>query len=86
MSDLFHEDVPEDYIAGARILHVSGISQAISDSACDAVFRAMAVARRNGVKVSYDPNLRLQLWSLDRARAVIHGAMNVLWPRGQNDD
>lgn len=69
------QDVPEDYIAGAQILHVSGISQAISDSACDAVFHAMEIARANGVKVSYDPNLRLQLWPLDRARAVIHGAM-----------
>jgi 2-dehydro-3-deoxygluconokinase len=69
------EEVPEDYIAGAQILHVSGISQAISDSACDAVFHAIAIARENGVKVSYDPNLRLQLWPLDRARAVIHGAM-----------
>ena len=69
------EEVPEAYIAGAHILHVSGISQAISDSACDAVFHAMEIARENGVKVSYDPNLRLQLWPLDRARAVIHGAM-----------
>jgi 2-dehydro-3-deoxygluconokinase len=69
------EEIPEDYIAGAQILHVSGISQAISDSACDAVFHAMGLARENGVKVSYDPNLRLQLWPLDRARAVIHGAM-----------
>jgi 2-dehydro-3-deoxygluconokinase len=74
-SRITSEDVPEDYIARANILHVSGISQAISDSACDAVFHAMEIARANGVKVSYDPNLRLQLWPLDRARAVIHGAM-----------
>ncbi len=69
------EDIPADYIAPARILHVSGISQAISDSACDAVFRAIAVARENGTQVSYDTNLRLKLWPLDRARAVIHAAM-----------
>lgn len=66
------EDVPEAYIAGAKILHVSGISQAISASACDAVFRAIAVARAAGVKVSYDTNLRLKLWPLDRARAITH--------------
>ena len=68
-------DIPEEYIAAARILHVSGISQAISDSACDAVFRAIEVARANGVSVSYDPNLRLKLWPLARARAVSHAAM-----------
>jgi len=68
-------DVPEDYIKGARILHVSGISQAISDSAADSVFHAIEVARQAGVTVSYDSNLRLTLWPLDRARAVTHAAM-----------
>ena len=29
-----------------------------------------------GGKVSYDPNLRLKLWSLDKARSVIHQAMS----------
>lgn len=62
-------------IESARILHVSGISQAISDSACDAVFAAIELARASGVRVSYDPNLRLSLWPLQRARAVIHAGM-----------
>jgi 2-dehydro-3-deoxygluconokinase len=65
-----------DYIAGARVLHVSGISQAISASACDTVFHAIGIARENGVTVSYDTNLRLKLWPLQRARAVIHAAMS----------
>ncbi|MEJ8572028.1 sugar kinase [Microbaculum marinum] len=69
------DDVPADYISGARVLHVSGISQGISNTAADAVFRAIAVARAAGVKVSYDTNLRLKLWPLARARAVIHAAM-----------
>ena len=68
-------DLPRDLIAGAKVLHVSGISQAISASACDAAFEAMEAARDAGVKVSYDSNLRLRLWPLTRARAVIHAAM-----------
>lgn len=64
--------LPHDYIAGAGLLHVSGISQAISQSACDTVFAAIAVARAAGRLVSYDPNFRPKLWPLDRARAVIH--------------
>jgi 2-dehydro-3-deoxygluconokinase len=65
-----------DYVARARVLHVSGISQAISASACDTVFHAIGVARDTGVLVSYDTNLRLKLWPLQRARAVIHAAMS----------
>ncbi len=68
-------DVPEAAIRAARLLHVSGISQAISTSACDAVFHAMAVARAAGVAVSYDTNLRLGLWPAARAAAVIHAAI-----------
>ncbi len=69
------EDVPEAAIRAARVLHVSGISQAISTSACDAVFHAIAVARQAGVQVSYDTNLRLRLWPAARAAAVMHAAM-----------
>lgn len=68
-------DVPEDAIRAARILHVSGISQAISASACDAVFHAIAVAKAAGVRVAYDTNLRLSLWPAARAAAVIHAAI-----------
>ncbi len=69
------ESLPLADIRNARMLHVSGISQAIGDSACDAVFAAIAAARDAGVRVSYDTNLRLKLWPLARARAVIHAAM-----------
>jgi 2-dehydro-3-deoxygluconokinase len=69
------KDLSASYIAGAKVLHVSGISQAISNSACDTIFTAIEVARRNGVRVSYDTNLRLKLWSIHRARAVIHAAL-----------
>ncbi|MBR0681616.1 sugar kinase [Roseomonas eburnea] len=71
------EEVPEAAIRAARILHLSGISQAISDSACDAAFRAIELAREAGVKVSYDTNLRLRLWPAARAAAVIHATIGM---------
>jgi 2-dehydro-3-deoxygluconokinase len=64
-------DVPRELIAGTRFLHVSGISQAISPSATETVLHATKLARELGACISYDPNLRLKLWSLERARAVI---------------
>ncbi|MCG8472920.1 MAG: sugar kinase [Desulfobacterales bacterium] len=64
----------EKAIGKAKILHASGISQAISESACDTVFAAMKMAKEAGTTVSYDPNLRLKLWPLARARAVINQA------------
>jgi len=67
-------DLPEAAIRQCRILHASGISQAISGSACDAVFRAIEIAKEAGRLVAYDTNLRLRLWPVPRARAVIHEA------------
>jgi len=76
-SRLAPEDLPLEAIAAAKYLHVSGISQAISALACDSAFVAMQHAKANGVKVSYDTNLRLKLWPLERARAIIHAAVGL---------
>ena len=62
--------LPLDLIRAAGALHVSGISQAISTSACDAVFAAIGAARDAGARVFYDPNLRPRLWPRERARAI----------------
>ena len=69
------EELPLVQIASARVLHASGISQAISESCADAVFAAIRHAKANGTLVSYDTNLRLRLWPLDRARATINAAV-----------
>jgi len=74
-SRLSAAELPEKAIAAAKILHVSAISQAISPVAEAAVAAAMRCARRHGVAVSYDTNLRLKLWPLARARATIHAAI-----------
>ncbi|ACC70163.1 sugar kinase [Paraburkholderia phymatum] len=64
-------DLPLDAIAAAKVIHLSGISLAIGVNACDAALAAIAHARANKVLVSFDTNLRLKLWPLARARAVM---------------
>lgn len=71
-------EIPEDAIRAAKVLHVSGISQAISQSACDAIFHALSIARSSNTTIGYDPNLRLRLWPLERARATIHATMPLV--------
>ena len=68
-------DLPDQAIAAARMFYVSGISQGISNSAADAVFAAIDIARRNGRIVAYDTNYRPRLWSPARAAEVMHEAM-----------
>ncbi|MEK5477193.1 sugar kinase [Paenibacillus sp. FSL R5-0407] len=65
------EHLDEEYIASAKILHVTGITPALGASCADTVAAAMDMAKRHGVKVSFDPNLRLKLWGVDEARKVL---------------
>jgi 2-dehydro-3-deoxygluconokinase len=74
-SRISEADLPDGRIRATKILHLSGISQAISSSAADAVFAAIDIARDAKRLVSYDPNFRPKLWPLRRARAIIHEAM-----------
>jgi 2-dehydro-3-deoxygluconokinase len=63
-------DAVRSVLHGTQILHVSGISLAISHSACGTMLAAMKMARAAGARVSFDSNLRLKLWPLERARQV----------------
>jgi 2-dehydro-3-deoxygluconokinase len=70
-------DLPLELVRGARFVHASGISMAISASACDSVLAAFEAARAAGAGVSLDSNLRLKLWPLARARAMLGAAAAV---------
>jgi 2-dehydro-3-deoxygluconokinase len=59
----------ESAFAGARWLHVTGITPALSESAHRSVMTAIAFARANHVQVSFDVNLRRRLWSDQEAAA-----------------
>jgi 2-dehydro-3-deoxygluconokinase len=80
-------DLPLAVIRAAKVLHLSGISQGISASACDACFAAIEAARNAGVKISYDTNLRLKLWPLPRARSIIRASLALAdWALPSLDD
>ncbi len=76
-------DLDEEYIVNAKILHLTGITPALSDSCRDAVFKAIELANKHDVKVVFDPNLRLKLWDADKAKQTfleIAGKADVILP------
>ncbi|NUS36486.1 MAG: sugar kinase, partial [Pseudarthrobacter sp.] len=64
-------DVAAALDGGARILHLTGITAALSPEAQDAVEYAAERAATEGMVVSLDVNYRSKLWSRDQARAVL---------------
>jgi 2-dehydro-3-deoxygluconokinase len=70
-SRLDPSDVDETLIREARVLHLTGITPALSESARAAVRHAIDVARAAEVLVSLDINYRGKLWSPVEAGRVL---------------
>lgn len=66
-SRLTPDDVPAGIVEDADLLHVSGISAALSSSARATLLDAVDRARSAGVWVSFDVNHRASLWSAAEA-------------------
>ena len=65
------ELLPFDYIRQAKVLHMTGVFCAILEQNRAITLRALECAKENGVTVSFDPNIRLRLWSKEEARETI---------------
>lgn len=65
------DDLRPALAAGARVLHLTGITPALSDRAREAAAWAAATAARAGTLVCLDVNHRAKLWSREEARAVL---------------
>lgn len=66
---------PEDFdfkaiFSDADWFHISGITLALSDDACNTAIYAMKIANEMGVKVSFDFNYRSKLWSIEESRVA----------------
>lgn len=71
MSHVQPDDLPADLFApeAARLLHISGITPALSESAAATFGRAFEMAKAAGWQLSFDLNYRAKLWSEAEARA-----------------
>lgn len=59
---------PEDFdwaraLAGADLLHLSGVTPALGQRSADAALTAAEAAHAQGVPISFDGNFRAQLWA-----------------------
>lgn len=72
-SHLTAEDADRVDLNGAKVLHITGILPALSESCRDATYRLIDRAREQGMLISFDPNLRPSLWkSPEEMIAVIN--------------
>lgn len=70
-STLRREDIEPVLDAGAKILHLTGITAALGPQPLDAVEYAAERAAREGIQVSLDVNYRSKLWPRHEARTAL---------------
>lgn len=70
-SHMTPKELDAEYIAQAKYLHLTGILPALSISCRQTTYRAIELARKHGLKVVFDPNIRLKLWSKEEAKKVL---------------
>ncbi|HJV17118.1 MAG TPA: sugar kinase [Bacillales bacterium] len=64
-------DIKESDICKAKILHITGITPVLSQSCKELTEKAIEIAKRNKVRVVFDPNIRLKLCSKEYARKIL---------------
>ncbi len=70
-SALSPDDLDNVDFSSAAVLHITGITPALSESAADTVRAAIKSARECGVAVSFDVNYRSALWTVQDAGPVL---------------
>ena len=76
-SRLRPDDIAPGLIASSSLLHVTGITAAISATAREAVHAVIAIARAAGVRVSLDLNYRSALWGREEAAAEFESLIGL---------
>lgn len=61
-SHLCQKDLDKRYLSKAKIIHLTGITPVLSKSCEGAVVAMAAYAKKKGILLSFDPNIRKKLW------------------------
>lgn len=63
-------DITNDLLNDVSLLHISGVFLALLPQNLNLVLHLLTIAKAKNIPVSFDPNIRLKLWSLDDAKSA----------------
>ena len=65
------EDLNEEYFKNAKILHITGVFPSINKNNQRVILESVKLAKKLNLKVSFDPNIRLKMWTKEEAKSFI---------------
>lgn len=69
------EHIDESYVEQGKIVHVTGVFPAVAESNREVLLQLLRLAKKHGKLVTFDPNIRLKLWTPDEARQTLLSLM-----------
>ena len=76
-STLNKDNISEEMIQNSKIIHITGVTSALSGSCAEMNLTLAKKAKKNGVLVSFDPNIRLRLWSKNEAAETLRPLLDM---------
>jgi len=68
IASLSEEDITEELFDGIHAVHLTGVYLALGEQNMVIAKKILTLAKQKGILVSFDPNIRLKLWSIEKAR------------------
>lgn len=65
---LTEEDITEEMFDGIQVVHLTGVYLALGERNLTIAKKIVKIAKQRNIIVSFDPNIRLKLWSIEKAR------------------
>lgn len=70
-SGMSQVDLKPEFFSGTKIIHMTGITPVLSSSCREMTEEAFALAKKKGIDVSFDPNIRQKLWKEDEHKQLL---------------
>jgi sugar/nucleoside kinase (ribokinase family) len=80
------DHIDDEYFRSAKFLHLMGSSLSVNEGSREACYKAMRLVREGGGKVTFDPNLRPELLSIEKIREICQPVLencDIVMPSGE---
>ncbi|MDS0524788.1 sugar kinase [Clostridium sp. SHJSY1] len=65
------EELNEEYFKNSKVLHITGVFPSINKNNQKVILQSVELAKKHNLVVSFDPNIRLKMWTKEEAKNYI---------------
>lgn len=66
------KDINEEFFKNSKVLHITGVLPSINEHNRKVILEAVEIAKKHNLTISFDPNIRLKMWTKEEAKNFIN--------------